>query len=387
MNRRQRLTATLNGQPVDRPPVNFYEIGGFKIDPSDPDDFNVYNDPSWQPLLKLAYDHTDIIRMVSPVRSQSHESWESTNSAPSAEMQHIKVENNIDEMGRHIKTTINVAGRTLTSKQLRKRDADTVWTTEHLLKNNDDVKAYLQLPDEVFAENIDIASLVQEEESLGDSGIVMVDTEDPICIVATLFSMQDYTIFAMTEPGLCHALLEKCAAYIHKRTETVAREFPGKLWRIYGPEFACPPYLPPKLFDEYVVTYTKPMIDSIKKYGGYARLHAHGRISDTIESIAAMGADAIDPIEPTPQGDVELRDIRNRYGEQFVLFGNIEIADIEQMNKQDFTALIKKTIADGTHTQGKGFVLMPTASPCGRNITQTTLDNYTIMVEQVNNLI
>ena len=46
--------ATLLGKPVDRPAVNFYEIGGFNIDPSDPDNFNVYNDPSWQPLLRLA---------------------------------------------------------------------------------------------------------------------------------------------------------------------------------------------------------------------------------------------------------------------------------------------------------------------------------------------
>ncbi|MCK5000736.1 MAG: hypothetical protein KAS23_14435 [Anaerohalosphaera sp.] len=385
MNRRQRLLATLKGLSVDRPAVSFYEIGGFKIDPNDTDEFNVYNDPSWQPLLDLANSHTDIIRMVSPVRAQSHESWESTNSAPTVAHQFIKVQDQTDEAGRHITTTVNVAGRTLTSRQIRKRDADTVWTTEHLLKNNDDVKAYLQLPDEVFVENIDIDSLIQEELSLGDSGIVMVDTEDPICVVATLFSMQDYTVFALTEQKLCHALLEKCARYIHKRTENVARNFPGRLWRIYGPEFACPPYLPPNLFDEYVVTYTKPIIDSIKKYGGFARLHAHGRIADTIDSIAAMGADAIDPIEPAPQGDVDLRDIRKRYGDQFVLFGNIEVADIDQMNEQDFTALVKKTLADGTSGTGKGFVLMPTASPCGRIITETTMRNYRIMVNAVNN--
>jgi len=39
MTRRERLMATLRGEPVDRPAVNFYEIGGFAIDPSDPDEF------------------------------------------------------------------------------------------------------------------------------------------------------------------------------------------------------------------------------------------------------------------------------------------------------------------------------------------------------------
>ena len=73
MSRRERLMATLRGKPVDRPAVNFYEIGGFQVDPSDPDELNVYNDPSWQPLLRLAEEQTDLIRMRSPVRSRSHE--------------------------------------------------------------------------------------------------------------------------------------------------------------------------------------------------------------------------------------------------------------------------------------------------------------------------
>ncbi len=67
MSRRERLMATLCGEPVDRPAVNFYEIGGFKDDPSYPDEFNIYNDPSWKPLLELAEQQTDLIRMRSPV--------------------------------------------------------------------------------------------------------------------------------------------------------------------------------------------------------------------------------------------------------------------------------------------------------------------------------
>ena len=75
-DRRARLTATLRGDAVDRPAVNFYEIGGLKIDPTDPDPFNVYRDPSWQPLLDLAERETDLIRLRSAVRAHSHESWD-----------------------------------------------------------------------------------------------------------------------------------------------------------------------------------------------------------------------------------------------------------------------------------------------------------------------
>ena len=47
--------------------------------------------------------------------------------------------------------------------------------------------------------------------------------------------------------------------------------------------------------------------------------------------IVGMGADAIDPLEPPPLGDVTLDDVRQRYGEQLVLFGNLEVVDIERM--------------------------------------------------------
>ena len=55
MNRRERLMASLQGKPVDRPPVCFYEITGYIGDQnsSGPDPFNIYSHPSWRPLLDL----------------------------------------------------------------------------------------------------------------------------------------------------------------------------------------------------------------------------------------------------------------------------------------------------------------------------------------------
>ena len=65
LTRRDRLLATLCGEAVDRPAVSLYEIGGLRMDPTDPDPFNVYRDPSWQPLLELAEQETDLIRLRS----------------------------------------------------------------------------------------------------------------------------------------------------------------------------------------------------------------------------------------------------------------------------------------------------------------------------------
>ncbi len=378
LTRHDRLMGTLRGEPVDRPAVSFYEIGGFKVDSEDPDPYNIYNAPDWRSLLQLAEQHTDLIRLMSPVRARS---VDPTGSASSSVRQEFFKEESWEEADcRFTRTTVTVAGRTMVQATRRDRDLDTVWTTEHLLKNVDDLKAYLKIPDEAFAETVDVSALEAEEAELGDRGIVMIDTEDPLCAAASLFSMEEYTIIAMTEPALFHQLVEKMAKRIHERTQQVSRLLPGRLWRIYGPEYATPPYLPPRLFEEYVVRYAGPMVCMIQAHGGFARIHSHGRLKDVLDLIAAMEPDALDPIEPPPQGDVELSYVRKRYGEQLVLFGNIEITDIENLSPDRFEEKVKRALAEGTAGAGRGFVLMPSAAPFGRTISSTTLRNYETMV-------
>jgi len=41
MTRRERLMATLEGKPVDRPAVSFYELNGLDEDPCNDDPFNI----------------------------------------------------------------------------------------------------------------------------------------------------------------------------------------------------------------------------------------------------------------------------------------------------------------------------------------------------------
>jgi hypothetical protein len=288
-----------------------------------------------------------------------------------------------DGQSRITRTVLTVGRRTMTEVTRRDRQINTIWTIEPLLKDADDIEAYLGVPDDALAERIDTGPLEAEETALGERGIVMVDTEDPLCAAAALFSLEVYTVLAFTEQRLFHRLLEKMARRIHARTAEVSRRFPGRLWRIYGPEYASEPFLPPRLFEEYVVRYVAPMIRDIHAHGGYVRVHCHGHLKNIVDMIAGMGADALDPIEPPPQGDMELCDVQQRHGRQLALFGNLEVADIESVPPLQFADKVKRALQEGTAGTGRGFVLMPSASPYGREVSECTLRNYETMIRLV----
>ena len=375
MTRYERLMTTLNGKPVDRVPVCFYEIDGLSQNPDDHDPFNIFSHPSWKPLIDLAKEKSDriVLRGV-PFIGGSQEAFMEKDGI-------LKRESYLEDDSRYTRTSINIGGKVLTSLARRDKDINTTWTIEHLLKNSDDLKLWLQLPEYAFDCVPDTSVVLDAEKKIGDSGIVGIDTGDPLVMVASLFDMAEYTITAMTEPELFHKALDKAAAALYRKTEAVAKALPGRLWRICGPEYASPPYLPPALFREYVTAYVKPMVEIIHKYGGYARVHSHGRLKDILDMIVETGCMALDPIEPPQQGDVELEYVRKKYGRQLVLFGNLEASDLENLPTPRFEEKIMKALREGTQGEGRGFVLMPSACPYGRVLPDLALRNYEKMIE------
>ncbi len=373
MNARERLMATLQGEEVDRPAVCFYEINGINQDESDPDPFNIYSNASWKPLLDLARERTECT-------PRSGVSFVAGPPDPVEEL--TELERWTDEGGsRFVRRTVHAPGADLVELTRRDPDVDTVWTLEHLLKDEDDFKAWLELPQAEFGGSPDIEPILEIERKLGDRGLAMIDRADPLCKVAALFSMQEYTIIALTRPDLMHRALEKVQALRLRQTEAISKALPGRLWRVVGPEYASPPYLPPHLFAEYVTGYDKPMIEAIQRHGGFARIHSHGRLHEVLGHIAATGCTGLDPVEPPHQGDVSLAYVREKYGEQMVLWGNIEATDLENLPAEQFREKVRIALDEGTRGTGRGFVLMPSACPYGRELPDRALRNYEAMVE------
>jgi hypothetical protein len=374
MTSRQRLLATLRGEPVDRPAVSFYELDGSQ-DPADPDPFNIYRDPSWRELLAMTAERTDLIRRTGVAIADAPPD-------PTAGLQ--AGEERIDGEGRrHLHWRIRAGDRVLTRHQRRDPDIDTVWTIEHLIKDEADLAAWAGLPVAEPGGRAVVEPVLAIERRLGERGIVMIDTPDPLCAVAGEMEMGQFTVLALTETALVERAIERAAREILPRVRTIAEALPGRLWRIYGPEYAAPPYLPPRLYERLVGRWDRELVRIIQASGGWARIHSHGRLRGVLGQIAGLGADALDPLEPPPQGDMHLAEVKAAIGGQCVLFGNLEITDIENLPTADFRPRVRRAIAEGTAGAGRGFVLLPSAAPYGHQLGRQAIDNYAAILDEV----
>ncbi len=63
-----------------------------------------------------------------------------------------------------------------------------------------------------------------------------------------------------------------------------------------------------------------------------------------------------------------------------MLFGNLEVADIENMPTPRFADKVKPARDEGAAGEGRGFVLMPSASPYGRELSPLALKNYETII-------
>ncbi len=152
------------------------------------------------------------------------------------------------------------------------------------------------------------------------------------------------------------------------------------LYRIVGPEYFTPPYLPPAMFRRFVVPYVTEMTRLIHERGAKVRLHCHGKMGQVLDMILETGCDGVDPCEPPPDGDIELDELKCRCHARGVsVWGNIELKLLEQGTPAQVRAEVQKIMAQAK--DGGGFVLIPTAGPINVPLSPKTEANYKAFID------
>jgi len=346
LSSRSRLIKTLKGEEIDRIPISLYEFDGSY-------DSWIYNHKEYVEILKYAEGKTDKMYFWRPQateevlfygvideKSVSRKSWRE---------------------GRSVYTKMIIETPRGPIEKISRQDDNvhTTWTIKHFCENVEDAKKILSIPYKPWRPNVD--SFFTLDRKLGDDGIILGDIPDALCLTVGLFGLSKFLKLYMRNRRLIFDLMDFFHEQIYNYLEHLLKCGAVTLYRIYGPEYAAPPYLHPREFYKLVTSYDSDLVDLLHKYGGYARLHSHGKVKRVLPYIKQMGIDAIDPLEPPPDGDIELREARKILGSEVVLMGNIEERLFEIGSKEEIEKHVKKAIKEGS--DGGGFILCPTAMP------------------------
>jgi uroporphyrinogen decarboxylase len=117
----------------------------------------------------------------------------------------------------------------------------------------------------------------------------------------------------------------------------------------------------------------------MREAGVYPRIHSHGRVGRVLDEIVKCGAAALDPVEPPPDGDITIAEIKKRTGNKLCLMGGIELKHLEAASGDYVENLIRNLIAQGK-PDGK-YVIMPTAAPINIPLSPKTENNYKRFIE------
>ncbi len=266
--------------------------------------------------------------------------------------------------GRAVEASSTTAGDTTTTTyrtplgdlhRVQRRTSVTSATVEFPCRSAADLAKVRALPFEPATINVEPYHAWVERA--GEEGLVMVGLADAICWAAELFSPEDLCYCWADAPDELVALTnlgqQRLLEFVERLCQAGVTAF-----RIVGGEYATT-QLGPQGFAALCLEQDRELCDLIHRYGGIAYYHNHGPVKRFLESLRAVGMDAIDPFEAPPFGDCDLREARRVLGD-IAIVGNLD--DMEQYEQLPHDEL-RRLAAERLEAAGTtAFVLGGTAS-------------------------
>lgn len=363
MTSKERILAAFRREKPDRVPVVT-----FGINPLSKEDW-VSGDPTFRRVLEAAAARSDVFYRYN-VGTGFY------GSTPDAVG--FRQESRREGASTFVRHWIETGRGTLTSLTRHDDGVATSWKLEPYVKTQEDAEALLSLPYEPVVP--DLAGYRRAQQEVGERGVVHITFIDPLMVVLAFTTFEFGAILAVTRRDLFTRLLDTFHERMYRAYQAILDAgIAPVVIRFGGCEYATVPLMHPRYFDDYVVRYDRPICDLIKRYPEcYVQLHCHGKMRDVIDGIMAIGAHAVEPIEPPPQGDIPLAEFKERYGDRVCLVGNIEFDDMDKCTPEEMDARCREAIAAAA--PGGGFILTQTAPPI-TSLTPRREANYLAFIE------
>ncbi len=368
---RRRLLAALACQIPDRVPVNTYEMAGR-------DSRDWYNNQqSYAGIMDYIREKTDCITNWNPLPPNDRyigvDGFLGTGYP-------VPMETKMEEEGNFIRTStwLETPRGNLRSVSQKDPSVNTTWVVEHYCKNSADVDRALSVPYEPAQYDASDYSRVLAE--LGEHGIVMASLADPAYLAADLMSFEDFLLWIFEQTDHFARTVEVVAERVMENLRRQLEICPVDLYRICGPEYMTPPFLPPAMFRRFMLPHLRTMVEIIHHAGAKARIHCHGRIKQVLDMILDTGCDGLDPCEPPPDGDIDLAEVKKKCLAAGVsVWGNLELKLLENGMPAAVRREVQRIMDKAK--EGGGFVLLPTASPANVPLSPQTEANLKAFID------
>jgi YD repeat-containing protein len=281
-----------------------------------------------------------------------------------------KVETSTEQDGEVTTTTYHTPAGNLVRRH--RRTSVTAATIEFPLKTADDIEKLLSIP--YGAPEPDVSPFLARKAEIGEDALVMAGLGDAICFPAEYFSPEDFCLIWADDPDALDHMVAVAAERINRWVDR-ASAAGVDAWRIVGGEYASV-QLGPEAFRRLVAKYDTELVDIMHHHGAIAYFHNHGPSMAYLEDFAAMGIDALDPLEAPPWGDCDLRATMEQIGDRVCIVGNLDDMEIVEKRSREEVQQIARERLEAAGP--RSFCLGGTASG---TYTEKGAENFIAMVE------
>ncbi len=360
LSSRERILRTIAGQPVDRvpiwPPIPWHPL---RPEPA-PGDWKAQ--PNYRQLIPLVTQFCDPLVILdipeqNPIAGLKQ--WDDYDGASEGIFdrrfflippEYIQVcDDSIRSDGmRCIRYKIDTPQGRLTATDGIKPGVDTVWELEPLVKDVDDAEKLLSAPYH-FAKP-DLSAFFADRDRLGHRGVTAIFVTSPMVMVTRVTGLQRFMEWSILERPLVDRLIQTAYERVAERLQYVLDQGVGPLVRIGGCEQATPPLMSNRFFDEFIVGYEGRLWQMVRGAGQVLWVHCHGKIATVFDRFVAGGVQLLEPVEPPPQGDIELEEAKKRAaaGSSMSLMGNIEVSDLENSPAGLIEVQVRRVMGQGS---------------------------------------
>jgi len=358
MNPRERLLTTLRGGVADRVPLALEGLIRAAVDPD--------AEPTSREITERILDQTHYWRHW-PTHGNRYLM------TPSHRIREISSEERNGEVT--IASRIDTPKGPLTAVVGRNTTSRTTWTLKYPVESLDDIRKIRSVPWEL-PEGLGPADFSDAPPDFAARGVTRVGVSSPFVCVAGMMPYERFLELCATRLDLIKELTRICLDRTLSALDVVLSKRNVEYVWMGGSEWVTPPMASPRIYEELVQNFERPVIERIHAAGALCHVHCHGNVRSTLEMAIERGADFFEPVEPPPDGDITFAEAKALADGRITLGGNIEMRVLECGAPDEVERAARAAFEGGK----KRMVLKPTAGPIGA-ITPAMLANYLRMID------